>query len=366
MKKVLILANSDVGLYNFRKELIAELFKQGYEVYISLPNGRNIEKLIKMGCIFLETDVDRRGTNPIKDGQLFLNYIKLIKKVQPTVILTYTVKPNLYGGIASKICKVPYICNVTGLGSGFLNGGVIQKIIKIMSTVSFKHAKRVMVQNSSDMEQLINNNITKENITLIPGSGVNLDEFQPLPFPNLEVPLEFLFIARVMKDKGIDEFLEAAKKIKKKYENVNFNIIGSIEQEKYISILKEYEDKGIIKYHGFQRDIKSFILKSHCTINPSYTEGMSNVLLESAACGRPLIASDIPGCKEVIKDGSNGYIFTKANVEDLVRKIERFINLKYHEKNEMAFNSRKIVKENFDRKVVISLYMAEIERDRML
>lgn len=366
MKKILILANSGAGLYNFRKELIVELFKQGYEVYISLPNGKKIDELCDMGCIYFETNVDRRGTNPIKDVKLFLTYIKLIKKVNPTVILTYTVKPNLYGGIASKLCGVEYICNVTGLGSGFLHGGIVKKIIKMMSTISFKHAKRVMVQNSSDMEQLINNNITKENITLIPGSGVNLEKFHPLPYPNPELPVEFLFIGRVMKDKGIEEYLEAAKQITQKYKNINFNVIGPIEQEKYRDVLKEYEEQGIIKYHGYQDNIKSFLAKSHCTINPSYTEGMSNILLESAASGRPLIASDIPGCKEVIKDGINGYRFTKGNVEDLVIKLERFINLEYYKKNKMALKSREIVKENFDRKVVISLYMSEIQRDRML
>lgn len=362
MKKVLILANNDVGLYNFRKELIIELIKQGYKVYASLPNGKRVNDLCDLGCQFIETDIDRRGTNPIKDLQLFLKYIKIIKEVQPTIILTYTVKPNLYGGIASKLCRVPYICNVTGLGSGFLNGGVIQKIIKFLSTLSFKNAKRVMVQNSADMEQLIINNITKDNITLIPGSGVNLEEFELLPYPKDESPIEFLFIARVMKDKGIEEYLEAAKIIKQKYaDSVNFNIIGSIEQEKYKSILKEYEEQGIIKYHGFQSDIKSFIKKSHCTINPSYTEGMSNVLLESAACGRPLIASNIPGCKEIIDEGSTGYIFDVKNVFILVQAIEKFINIKYESKSNMGLLGRKKVEQEFNREIIVNKYILEIE-----
>lgn len=361
LKKILILANSPGGLYRFRKELIVELFKQGYEVYISLPNGKRIDELCDMGCIYFETDVDRRGTNPIKDVKLFLTYIKLIKKVDPTVILTYTVKPNLYGGIASKLCGVEYICNVTGLGSGFLHGGIVKKIIKMMSTISFKHAKRVMVQNSCDMEQLINNNITKENITLIPGSGVNLEKFHPLPYPDPELPIEFLFIGRVMKDKGIEEYLEAAKQIKQKYKNVNFNIIGSIEQEKYRAILKEYEEQGVIKYHGFQSHIKSFIAKSHCTINPSYTEGMSNVLLESASCGRPLIASDIPGCKEIIDDGVNGYTFSVKNISSLVQVIDKFIQIEHKNKIAMGQVGRKKVEKEFNRQIVVNKYILEIE-----
>lgn len=361
MKKVLILANSDVGLYKFRKELIIELINQGYKVCASLPNGKRVNDLRDLGCEFIETNVDRRGTNPIKDFQLFFKYIKIIKEIQPTVILTYTVKPNLYGGIASRLCRVPYICNVTGLGSGFLNGGIVQKIIKFLSTLSFKNAKSVMVQNSADVEQLIVNNITKDNITLIPGSGVNLEEFTPLPYPYKKNPIEFLFIARIMKDKGINEYLEAAKKIKKIYTNVNFNIIGSIEEEKYIYILKEYEKKKIIKYYGFQDDIKPFILKSHCIINPSYTEGMSNVLLESAASSRCIIASNIAGCREIIDHSINGFLVNVGDDISLYNAIETFIKIDYAKKKEMGLKGRELVEKRFDRNLVINEYIKQIQ-----
>lgn len=360
-KKILILANSDVGLYNFRKELISELFQQGYKVYISLPDGNNIEKLCEMGCVYLQTDVDRRGKNPIKDGQLFLKYVKMIRKVKPTVILTYTVKPNLYGGIASRLCKVPYICNVTGLGSGFLNGGITQKIIKILATISFQNAKRVMVQNSADLHQLIDKKITENNLTLIPGSGVNLEEFRQLPYPNPDLPIEFLFIARVMKDKGIDEYLEAAKKIIEKYNNVKFHVIGAIEEDRYQLILDELEKVGIVKYHGFQKNISSFIKNSHCTINPSYTEGMSNVLLESAACGRPVIASNISGCMEIIDEGVSGLVFEVKNSNSLTKAIEKFIQLDYFEKKIMGKNGRNKMEKEFNRSIVIDEYLKEIK-----
>lgn len=361
MKRVLILANSDVGLYNFRKELVVELVKKGYEVYISLPNGERIKKLCDMGCNFIETDIDRRGTNPLKDIMLFFKYIKIIKKIKPTVILTYTVKPNLYGGIASKLCKTPYICNVTGLGSGFLNGGIVKKIIIMLSTISFKNAKRVMVQNSADLNQLIDNKITTDNLTLIPGSGVNLNQYSVLPYPGEEAPIIFNFIARVMKDKGIDEYLEAATIIKEKYPHVIFNVIGTIDQPIYEEILNDYQERGIIDYKGFQTNLIPFIEQSSCTINPSYTEGMSNVLLESAACGRPIIASNIPGCKEIIDESINGYIFESKNVSSLVYAIERFIQIEHKDKINMGQAGRKKVEKEFNREIVVNKYVLEVE-----
>lgn len=362
MKKVLILANNDVGLYNFRKELISELIKQKHEVFISLPYGKKVGELQKLGCRFIETKLDRRGTNPLNDGKLFMQYTNILSKVRPDVVLTYTVKPNLYGGIACRLKGIPYICNVTGLGSGFLNKGLIQTIIKSLSKISFTKAQCVMVQNSADMEMLKRYKMVKENSKLIPGSGVNLKEYEVLPYPKEEIPIQFNFIARIMKDKGIDEYLEAAKVIKTKYPNVIFNVIGPLEQEYYKPVLKKYVDDKVIIYHGYQSNIKLFIDKSHCTINPSYTEGMSNVLLESAACGRPVIASDIPGCKEIINEEVNGYTFEVKNTSDLIVKIEKFIQLPHQNRVKMGRRSRKKVEEQFNREIIVKEYLKEIKK----
>ncbi|MEG2246576.1 MAG: glycosyltransferase family 4 protein [Peptostreptococcaceae bacterium] len=362
MKKVLMFGNHEIVIYNFRRELVEKMIEEGYEVYVSLPYGPKVEYLKDMGCKFIDTSINRRNTNPIEDIKLFMNYRKILKQINPDVVLTYTVKPNVYGGIACRLAKVPYICNVTGLGSGYLNGGIVQKVVQNLSKLSFRKSNRVFFQNTADMDLLIKQNVVGDNYGLLPGSGVNLNNYKVLPYPSEDEPISFNFVARVMKDKGIDEYLEAAKEIKEKYKNTEFNVIGMIDQLHYKEILEDYEKKGIIKYHGFQNDTIPFIEKCSCTINPSYTEGMSNVLLESAACGRPIIASNIPGCQEIIDNNVNGYIFEVKNVDSLEKVIEKFIKLNYKDKVIMGINGRKKVEKEFDRNIVVEKYITEIKR----
>lgn len=362
MKKVLMLGNHEIVIYNFRKELIERMIQEGYEVYVALPYGPKVELLKEMGCKFVDTPINRRNTNPVEDLKVFLNYIKVLKEVKPDVVLTYTVKPNVYGGIACRIKKIPYICNVTGLGSGYLNGGIVQKVVQILSKLAFRKANKVFFQNTADRDLLVQQGVVKDNYDLLPGSGVNLETYKVLPYPPEDQPINFNFVARVMKDKGIDEYLEAAKIIKEKYPNVVFNVIGMIDQPHYEEILKKYEEDGIIKYHGFQTDMMTFIERCNCMINPSYTEGMSNVLLENAACGRPLIASNIPGCKEIIDENINGYTFKVKDTKNLVDKIEIFINTNYNEKVEQGLQGRKKVEKEFDRQIVVNEYINEIKR----
>ena len=357
MKKVLMLGNSDIVIYNFRRELIEKMIKSGYEVYVSLPYSKRTEALKDMGCIFINTEINGRGTDIFEDIKLCLEYLKTLIKVRPDVVLTYTIKPNIYGGIACRLMRIPYICNITGLGSGYLKNGLVKKIIKILSRISYKKATKIFFQNTSDMNTLINDNILTRNYDLLPGSGVNLERYNLLDYPDKESEVNFSFIARVMKDKGIDEYLEAAKSIKVNYPRVNFSIIGKIEEVKYISILSEYERRGIIKYEGFNDDIIHVIEKSSCIVNPSYSEGMSNVLLEGAACGRPLIASDIPGCREIIDNDINGLLFNIKSAEDLIEKIDKFINLDYREKVLMGLAGRIKVQDSFNRDIVVDKYM---------
>lgn len=363
MKKVLMLGNHEIVIYNFRKELIERMIEEGYEVYVALPYGPKVELLKEMGCKFVDTPINRRNTNPLEDIKVFFKYMKILREIKPNVVLTYTVKPNVYGGIACKLKKIPYICNVTGLGSGYLNGGIVQKIVQTLSKLAFRKANKVFFQNTADRNLLVQQGVVKDNYDLLPGSGVNLETYKVLPYPSENEPINFNFVARVMKDKGIDEYLEAAKIIKKKYPDVIFNVIGMIDQPHYEDILKKYEEDGIIKYHGFQTDMMPFIEKCNCMINPSYTEGMSNVLLENAACGRPLIASDIPGCREIIESGINGYSFEVKNTNQLLEKINQFLELSYKDKIKMGMQGREKIEKNFDRRIVVEKYMRELKNE---
>lgn len=358
MKKILILANNDIGLYKFRKELIEELLKDNI-VYISLPYGELVEPLIKMGCHFINTSIDRRGVNPIKDIKLYKQYKKIIKEIAPNFILSYTIKPNIYGAMAAKKTNTPIIANITGLGTAVEKEGILQKITLLMYKFAFSKVKTVFFQNEENMKFFEKKKIAINKHKLLPGSGVNLQHFQPLKYPDVKTT-EFVFISRIMKEKGIDQYLKAAKYIRNKYPNTKFHICGFCEEE-YEDILKEYQDKGIIIYHGLVDDVREILKLTHCTIHPTYyPEGMSNVLLESCACARPIITTDRNGCREIVDDGINGYIVKQKDSKDLIDKIEKFLNLSYEEKKEMGLNARKKVEQDFDRNIVVRNYIYTI------
>lgn len=358
--KILILANNDLGLYSFRKELIERLIELDKEVYISLPQGEKVEELEKIGCKYIETEVDRRGTNPIKDLKLLLKYLKIIKNTQPDFVFTYTIKPNIYGGIACRITKTKQIANITGLGTALENKGILQKIAVVLHRIALKKVKCCFAQNQANLEFLQKQKIARNKLKLIPGSGVNLDRFKLLDYPKESEPIEFLFISRIMKEKGIDQYLETAEYIKSKYNNTKFHILGFCEQE-YNEKLNELQYKNIIEYHGRQDNITPFMQKASCVIHPTYyPEGMSNVLLEACASGRPIITTNRAGCREIVDDGVNGYVIKEKDSKDLIEKVEKFINLSNEEKKQMGLAGRRKVENEFDRKIVINAYIKEI------
>ena len=360
MRKVLILTNSINGIYNFRRELIEELINKGYNVIISSPRDIRCSYFKKIGCQLVETSINRRGTNPIADFKLIINYYRLVKKVKPDVVLTYTIKPNIYGGVVCRVLGIPYLTNITGLGTAVENRGFLQYITVFLYRIALKRAKCVFCQNKENLDFMVKNSIIANRYKLVPGSGVNLEYYRLMEYPD-DSTIHFLFISRIIKEKGIDQYLEAAKYIKKRYPNTTFHIIGSCEQD-YVEKLNDMERKGIIIYHGRQNDIRKFHKISHCTIHPTYyPEGMSNVLLESAACGRPVITTNRSGCKEIVDDGINGYLVKQKDSQDLIKKIEKFISLDNGTRKNMGIAAREKVESGFDRNIVVKAYMQEIE-----
>lgn len=357
MKKILILANNDVGLYKFRKELIIELLVN-YEVYISLPQGEYIQPFIDLGCHYIDTSIDRRGANLINDIRLFLFYIRLFRNVQPDIIFTYTVKPNIYGGFAAQINRIPYVTNITGLGTSVENSGVMEKIVMTLYKFSLAKVQTVFFQNTKNRQMFIDRNIAVGKHQLLPGSGVNLNEYPLIDYPKND-GIHFVFISRVMKDKGIDEYIESAKYIKRKYPQTYFHVCGLLEEE-YEEILNELHQSQIINFHGMLKDVREILKITHCTVHPSYHEGMSNVLLESAASGRPVLASNIPGCQEIFDEGRTGLGFESKNTESLIEKLESFINLSYEERKHMGVCAREKIMQDFDRRIVVEAYVKEV------
>ncbi|HKM03960.1 MAG TPA: glycosyltransferase, partial [Lachnospiraceae bacterium] len=263
MKKIILLANNDVGLYNFRKELLVALLAVPYEVHIALPYGSNVDKMEEMGCIYHETKMDRRGTNPLQELRLLKRYGTILKKVRPNVVLTYTIKPNIYGGILCASKKIPYITNITGLGTAVEGEGLLQKFTIAMYRFAMRKVTNLFFQNETNEQYFNKKKIALGKHTIIPGSGVNLERYQYLEYPTTG-STEFLFISRVMKEKGIEQYIETAKIIREKYPDTVFHILGFCEDDdhkpdSYKKRLEVLEGEDIIKFQGMQEDIKPYL-----------------------------------------------------------------------------------------------------------
>ena len=312
-----------------------------------------------MGCNIYILDIDRRGKNILSELKLIFKYRKMISKYKPEKIITYTIKPNIYVGLINNLFKIDFYPNITGLGTVFQEDNLFKKFIINIYKLAFKKAKKVFFENSYNNEVFLKEKIcTKNNSVVLNGAGVDLEEYK---FTDLESfgSIRFLFMGRIMKEKGIDELFEAIKIIKNKYPNTCFDILGGLE-ESYKEKLNELENMNLINYYGRVKDVKPYIKQSHCILLPSYHEGMSNSLLEGAAMGRPLITSNIPGCKEVVEDSKSGFLHNIKDSSDLVDKIEKFILLKNEEKISFGNNSRKIVEKNFDKNKVVNYTIENI------
>jgi len=363
MKTILILINNDGGLFHFRKELLESFIRNDYKVIISVPEGEYKSQIEAISATYVPTPVDRHGMNPIKDGLLFLKYGKLMKKYQPDVVLTYTIKPNIYGALQARIRKIPCLINVTGLGMALQKDGFMQKILLGMYRLSMKNAACVFFQNEQNLQFMKERNCVNSRTRLIPGSGVNITEYAKESYPPKDAPIRILNITRIMKDKGIEEFMGTAEKIKEAYPEVCFEVLGDFEEDSrtiYAPRIEELQKKGIIKYYGYQKDVRPFIGRCHLVVNPTYHEGMSNVLLEAAACARPIAASDISGCREIFEDGKSGIAFEPQSAQALTQAIEKFISMSYEERQRMGQEARQHVEKYFDRQIVIQAYLEEI------
>lgn len=350
--RILILTNNDLGLYRFRRDLIEELLKEN-EVFISLPDGDFVEDLVKLGCKFVDTKIDRRSMNSLRDISLFFEYNKILKDVKPDLVITYTIKPNIYGGLISRIRNVDYVANITGLGTGFQKEGLLKRFIIRLYKIALKNCRVIFFENEDNQNSFINSGITtREKTFKLSGAGVNLTEHSFVQYPEECNAIRFLFIGRLMKEKGLDEFLEVAEKIKSENKKIQFDIIGPNEED-YNNRIEHLQQKKIINYYGYQKHVRPFVKSAHCLVLPSYHEGMANALLECGAMGRPLITSNIPGCKEAVIDGQNGYLTNVADINDLYINMKKFIDLDYGLKAEMGRVSRLHIESTFDKQEVV-------------
>lgn len=362
-KKIVILSNHHSYTYNLRKEIIEALISDGYDVHLVVPYGKMIDKLIELGCTFTNIKLNQRSLNPIRDILLFKNYFRIIKKQQPDLVMSYTIKPNIYGGLVCRLLNIPFYPNITGLGTSATGSKIIQKITRLLYKASLTNVKCVFFQNQKDMDYFFQNSIPVGKAKLLPGSGVNLERFVPIEYPSESAATKFVFISRIMKEKGIDQYLEMAAFIKEKYPNTEFHICGSCEDNYEYRLKKLHHEEKII-YHGMVQDIQKILRDIHCTVHPTYyPEGISNVLLESAATARPIITTNHVGCKEVVEDGYNGFLVKKKSTDDLIKAVEKFLEMQTIDKEKMGKNGREYVKGRFDRNIVVEAYLKEINEE---
>ena len=340
--------------------------QRGTRRYLSLPVSDDNKFFEDLGCKIILTEIDRRGVNPVNDLKLIRFYKKMIPEIDPDIIFSYTIKPNVYGCFATNGKKrkngkkYRQVCNITGTGGTFLEENLVAKICRILYRHSVRNCYKVFFQNTGDRDMFIKKHMIRDNYEMLPGSGVNLEQFSVTPLPD-GYDVNFIFMGRVMKLKGMDEFLEAAKRTREKYSNANFYIAGFIEEGEYKEKVARYED-AVIPWASEGYHV-SWIKRCHCTILPSHGgEGVPNVLLETAAMGRICIGSRIPGTKDVIDDGRTGYLFEAGNADDLVEVIEKVMMLDLGEKTAMGLAGRAKVEKEFNREIVIQKYVDEVEK----
>ena len=362
-KKVLLAGNSEMVIFRFRKELIERLLQEDCEVFVSFPktqfgDGETISQ--KMGCHFIETPIASHGTNPVTDLKLLLFYRRMLKRVQPDMVFTYTIKPNVYLGMACGQLGVPCVMNVSGLGTAVENPGLLQLVTLTLYRLATRKAQTVFFQNTENESLFAKHRIAEGKRKLLPGSGVNTQQYKVLPYPQGS-QVHFLFMARILKEKGIDQYLEAAEIVRRRHPECVFHVLGVCDDAAYREKLQVLTNAGVVQYHGQQKDLLPYQELSSCTIHPTYyPEGLSNVLLESAACGRPIITTDRSGCREVIDDGVNGFVCKQKDTADLVRQIEKILALSRDQRKAMGLAGRKKVEKEFDRQIVVEAYMQEL------
>lgn len=350
-KKVMILTNHSYMLYRFRKELIEELMKN-YDVVLSMPFVGHHEDFINMGLRCIETKMERRGVNPIHDFSLMKFYKKILQEENPDLVITYSIKPNVYGGLMCEKLNIPFYANVQGLGTAFQKPGLAQ-FATVLYKTAFKKVKTVFFENQVNADEFVDRKIISvEKETILNGAGINLEIYEYKPYPKSDPP-HFLYLGRIMKEKGMDELFSAAEKLHDDGYKFVLDLVGFFEDE-YKERVELLESKGVVKFHGFQEEPRPYYAKADCVVMPSYYEGMSNVNLEASATGRPVITTDIPGCRESVENEYTGWLCEPKSVDSLYEKMKAFLETDISKREVMGKYARQKMVDEFDKKIVVN------------
>ena len=347
--RIAIVLNTSWNIYNFRMNFVRSLLSQGYEVHTIAPADEYVHHLTNEGCIHHAVKMDSRGVNPIKDTALVFELMNIYRKVRPDVILHYTIKPNVYGTIAASVLGIPVINNVCGLGTVFLKKNMVSAVALMLYKISFRFPKKVFFQNQDDLNLFVSKKLVPANVVdLVPGSGIDLKKFPPMSF-NRNKKFTFLLISRLITDKGILEYIDAVKKLKKEGVDAKFQILGAIDAEHKRGIqrqtIQEWIDSGTIEYLGTTDNVRQYIEHADCVVLPSYREGTPRTLLEAASSCKPMIATDVPGCNHVVVNQINGLLCKLKDADDLAEKMKAMAMLEEETLRQYGLNGRAKIEE---------------------
>lgn len=357
--KIAFITNDTTYTYNLRSQIIRRLRADGNEIIVISQPRSFISELKQMGCRLIPVEYDRHGKNPFNDILLFLRYCALLKAERPDAVFSFNIKPNIYGGMACHMLRIRFFPNISGLGTALEFPGIIQKLTSALYRVGVSDAETVFFQNRDNQSFFETRKLisSKTCAILLPGSGVDLSRFPPLPYPQGE-SVHFLFASRLLKEKGIDYYLHAAKAIRKTHPNAIFHVCGHIDDPKYHAAISESVSVGDVIYHGEQLNMQPFYEMASCIVHPSYyPEGMSNTLLEAAACARPVITTNRCGCAETVEDGKTGFMIPIRDETALIKALERFLTLSQEQRECMGQLGREKIEREFDRTIVAERYI---------
>ncbi|HHY0357786.1 glycosyltransferase family 4 protein [Vibrio cholerae] len=369
--KLVMVANTAWSVFNFRHSLIKELLSSGVELYVIAPEDKFSAKLAELGCQVLDLPMQAKGVNPIADLGLMLRLLRHYREIKPDFIIHYTIKPNIYGSLAAKLAGIPSLAITTGLGYTFVNQNLVSQVARQLYKFAFRYPKEVWFLNEDDRSAFLEHHLIEpDKAVLLHGEGVNLNHFVPTDKPQPDGNVRFLLIARMLRDKGVCEFVEAARQIRQRYPNAIFQLLGDCGVPNPSVIGREeiaqWEKEGVVEYLGTTDDVRPIIAQADCLVLPSYREGIPRTMIESAAMAKPLIVSDAPGCRDVVLDGQTGYLCEVKNAKALAQRCEQFLTLSDSEKQAMGKAGRSFMEAKFDEKLVIKQYFETLKKYKVL
>ncbi|MGZ0018247.1 glycosyltransferase family 4 protein [Nitrosomonas sp. wSCUT-2] len=365
-RKIVIALNTAWNLVNFRAGLIRALVAEGYMVVAVAPHDEYASRLAELGCRFIALPMDNKGTHPGRDLLLFFRFLNLLRRERPDVFLGYTIKPNVYGSLAAHVLGIPVVNNIAGLGTAFIRNNWLTRLVQLLYKTAFSRSHHVFFQNNEDLQMFVERGLVPaDKVSRLPGSGIDLGVFHFVPMLSLENrSFCFLLVARILWDKGVGEYVEAARMVRRKYPATTFQLLGflDVKNQTAVSIaqMDDWVNEGVVEYLGAADDVKPYLAAADCVVLPSYREGVPRSLLEAAAVGRPIVTTDAIGCRDAVVDGVNGLLCCVGDASDLAEKMQSIVEMSPNERALMGNAGRKKMELEFDEKIVIDRYLRVI------